>query len=212
MCIRDRRGTAFPVDPGQHTFGFEAAGFVTTTRALVLTEGEKTRRERVVLPHDRHEPQGGDPSKGVLDPTKGTPPTEAATSNPSPVKASRRGTQRTLGLMAGGVGAGSVALGIVFGVLASSKKSAQLEHCRSSTDCTDRSAALDDRSTGTTYATVSTIGIVAGALLLGASAALYLTAPRSLTASPKDATRASSVAITPSIAQNAASLLLRGTF
>jgi hypothetical protein len=44
-------GTALPVDIGQHVFTFDVAGDkpVTVSRTLLLTEGEKGRRERIAV-------------------------------------------------------------------------------------------------------------------------------------------------------------------
>ncbi len=42
-------GRALGVDPGQHVFTFEVPGQAPTTYRFVLKEGEKDRRERIVL-------------------------------------------------------------------------------------------------------------------------------------------------------------------
>jgi hypothetical protein len=42
-------GRALPVNPGEHEAVFEASGFRTSSRRLVISEGEKLRREMVVL-------------------------------------------------------------------------------------------------------------------------------------------------------------------
>src|SRR5437868_1388042 len=42
-------GIAVGVDPGEHTFTFEAKGLPKATRKFVLHEGEKTRREPILL-------------------------------------------------------------------------------------------------------------------------------------------------------------------
>jgi hypothetical protein len=42
-------GTAVAVDPGQHAFTFEVSGQPSVTKGFVLKEGEKLRRERVVI-------------------------------------------------------------------------------------------------------------------------------------------------------------------
>ncbi|MGO9836766.1 MAG: hypothetical protein ACLP1X_21430 [Polyangiaceae bacterium] len=42
-------GTAISLDPGEHVFGFEAAGQAKVEKRLVIHEGEKDRRERVVM-------------------------------------------------------------------------------------------------------------------------------------------------------------------
>jgi hypothetical protein len=45
-------GTAVAVDPGPHAFTFEVSGQPSVTKGFVLKEGEKLRRERVVIgPH-----------------------------------------------------------------------------------------------------------------------------------------------------------------
>jgi hypothetical protein len=42
-------GTAVAVDPGPHAFTFEVSGQPSVTKGFVLKEGEKLRRERVVI-------------------------------------------------------------------------------------------------------------------------------------------------------------------
>lgn len=42
-------GTAFELDPGEHEFVFSAPGYEAVTRKLVIREGEKARREKIVL-------------------------------------------------------------------------------------------------------------------------------------------------------------------
>lgn len=42
-------GTALSVDPGEHRFVFELAGSPAVEKTLVIREGEKDRRERIVL-------------------------------------------------------------------------------------------------------------------------------------------------------------------
>jgi hypothetical protein len=44
-------GTALSVDPGEHKFTFEVAGQPPVDKTLVLHEGEKDRREKMVLVH-----------------------------------------------------------------------------------------------------------------------------------------------------------------
>ena len=41
------QGSALPIDPGEHTFTFEAAGRPSVEKHLMIFEGEKLRRERV---------------------------------------------------------------------------------------------------------------------------------------------------------------------
>ena len=83
-------------------------------------------------------------------------------------------TQRTLGIAAAGVGAGAIATGSVFGILAITTNSAGESKCAGDF-CRQR--GLDQISQANDYATVSTVLFIAGAALVAGGAALYFTAP-----------------------------------
>ena len=133
-------GTPLLVDPGEHVFVFTAPGALAVSRTLVLTEGVKGRRERVVL-----------------------------TAAPAPAPASGMSTQRVVALGLGGVGIAGLIVGGVFGGLTLSEESAQKSDCSSSTiaGCPQHAAAVSAHGTGTTYGAVSTAGFIAaeGAML-----------------------------------------------
>jgi hypothetical protein len=162
-------GTAIPMDPGQHTFGFEASGFEPFTKVLVLKETEKDRRERVVLrrlPKAAAEPSGtGGPAPALPD--------EPPVAEPS----HGLGAQRWLGIVVGGVGLAGVAVGSVFGLKASSEWSAQQSACASSSNCPDHEGAVTHHSNLTTDATISTWAFIGGGALVASGALLVLTAP-----------------------------------
>jgi hypothetical protein len=42
-------GTAFPIDPGEHTFTFETAGQAPVTRTLIIQEAQKDRHESIAF-------------------------------------------------------------------------------------------------------------------------------------------------------------------
>ncbi len=83
-------GTAIAVDPGEHRFVFEAEGMPALERTVIVREGEKARREGVVL--------------GALQATRG---------GPAPITATDGHAQRVAGLFVGGAGA----LGLVVGAV-----------------------------------------------------------------------------------------------
>jgi len=160
-------GTAIPIDPGPHTFVFEAAGFEPVTKTLVLKETEKGRRERVVL---RKAAMATEPSSS----TPGTSlPDEPAPSEPS----HGLGRQRWLGLAVGAVGLAGVAVGSIFGLMASSEWSAQQSACGSASSCPDHDGALTHHANLTTDATISTWSFIGGGVLVATGALLFVTAP-----------------------------------
>ena len=95
-------GKALPVDPGKHVFVFTVDGHPPVTRTLVLVEGEKSRRERVDL-------EG--PPPATTAPAPSTAPVAPATG-----AVGGMGTQKLLGIAAGGAGVVGVGLGAVFGI------------------------------------------------------------------------------------------------
>ena len=108
-------GTMLPVDIGEHLFAFEVPGKPPLTRALVLTEGEKGRREQVMLgaattstPASVAPPA---PPRGPASAAARPPatPISSATMVASPGGA--MGTQKVLGLIAGGVGVAVIGVG-----------------------------------------------------------------------------------------------------
>lgn len=176
---RDERvGTALSLDPGTHTFTFEAPGLPTSTKTLVVVEGAKDRTETVTL---------GTPAPAA-------PPTPPAAPVPDQAPAPSGGSaQKTIGLVVGGAGIAGLALGSVFGLMASSKWS-QAQTDKSETE----------KNTADSQATISTIGFIAGGVLFAGGAVLWLTAP--------SASSTSTVGLVPSVAPGGGGALLRGTF
>jgi serine/threonine-protein kinase len=106
---------------------------------------------------------------------------------------------KVVGLIAGGVGIVGLGLGAGFGLAALSFKSA---HCDSSGTC-------DPGTSQTAYdrGTVSTVGFVAGGVLLGLGVTLFLVAPSGGTEHP-----AASVTVGPMVGSSAGGLRLGGTW
>jgi hypothetical protein len=165
-------GTAIPVDLGEHRFEFEARGLARDTRTLVLREGDKKRRERIVLV-----------AAPVAPPAASTGATRPGAPESPPERPPGDGSaQRAIGVALGGAGVIGLVVGSVFGLVSKSTYDTALTtQCgpprfANATACTG--AGVKDVSRANDQATGSTVGLVAGAALLGGGALLYFTAPR----------------------------------
>ena len=150
--------TPLPVDPGEHTIRVEAPGFVAWETTV---EAFATKRASVVVP---------DLERAPTAPTGGG--TGAGDSGDAPDAPSRAGHDyRTAGLIIGGVGVASMAVGAIFAGMYFSaagecKGASQEENCPSDDPLRDQMA---------TRGTISGISLVAGGAAVVAGAILYLT-------------------------------------
>ena len=164
-------GTAVPVDPGKHTITADAPGRRRWSTTATAAAGPSRVVVRVVAP---------EPSKDVT----AQPVSPAATRASADTRATSQPTAwpnvGIAALVAGGVG---LVTGIVTGTLASSAASDADRACPTS-PCSDR-AGLDANRRAHLFATVSTVGFVAGGVLAATGVAILLFAPSSTaTASP----------------------------
>jgi hypothetical protein len=159
-------GRPLAIDPGAHAFRFEAAGQKPIEKTLVLREGEKDRREAIVI---------GEPPPA--------PPVPAV----PPAPASSWGPQRTIAVVTGSAGVVGLGVGALFGAFAISAKNREQGDCPSA-GCSGYTQAKADYDTATKDATGSTISFIAGGVLVGVGAVLWLTAPAAAPTQP-DATR-----------------------
>jgi hypothetical protein len=201
-------GTALPIDRGAHVFTFEVAGQPPVTRTFMLTEGEKGRRERIVLggtvsPAPLAAPEANAPPPPPPSPlTNGPAVTEPASTGGG------MGTQKILGVVAAGVGVAGIAVGGVFGAMTLAEKSQQTTDCpNASCGSAGHALALTDHSTGMTDSTISTVGFIAGGALLVGGAILFFTGRHS---SERSAT--TGMLLVPSVAPGGGGLFLRGEF
>ena len=156
-------GQAIALDPGTHRFKVEAPGGLATESTFVLRAGERQRQEKIVLASVATSP--------VQTPEK-----------PAPEPSSPGSTQRTIGLVTGGVGVAGLVVGSIFGGIASSQWSDAKDTCGEG--CAKDSPAQAKKSDAESSATIATIGIIAGGVLLATGLVLYFTAPsRSATGS-----------------------------
>jgi hypothetical protein len=181
-------GRPLSVDPGPHVFRLEAPGLPPIERQLVLREGEKSRRESVVLGVPRAAP--APPAPPPLQPT------------------STWSTQRTLALVGGGVGIVGLGLGALFGGYALAAKNDESRDCPSA-GCATRPQAVQDYNAAKDNATGSTVAFVAGGALVAAGVVLWLTAPAPA-GEPSRSPVASGLRLTPGVGPSAATLVVAG--
>jgi hypothetical protein len=152
-------GPAAELDPGEHTFAFEAAGLIRLEKRLLLVESVKQRREVIIM--DR------------ADATR--------TANPAPPPMGQAPTRAegppTLAWVSFGVGGAGLTLGVIAGLVAGGKHSTLEEVCNNPA-ATCPPAYAEDLDAFHTWRTISTIGYVVGALGVAGGATLWLTAPR----------------------------------
>jgi hypothetical protein len=208
-------GTALPVDIGEHVFTFEVSGQAPISRTLVITEGEKGRRERIVIGGVSVPP----PSPAALPapaelPVAAPPPSVSALSaSPAQSMAHKAsvgaglGTQRILGLVGAGVGAAGIAVGTVFGLMTISQKNQQVTDCGSPGACNNHAQAVSDHSSGMTDGAISTAAFIAGGALLAGGAALFFTADRG-----SERPASASMLVAPSVGPGGGGISVRGKF
>jgi hypothetical protein len=190
-------GRAITLDPGDHEFKFEVVGQEPVVRHFVLHETEKTRHEPIVIGSVAVRPS---PAATAPKPALATLPPAADTGT------SAWSSQKTIAVVVGGAGVAGVALGSVFGAIASSKWHSSQTECPMA-GCTDHAQAVTDHDSATNAATVSTVAFVAGGAALATGVVLFFTASRN-EASPSTV----GVRVVPSVGPRAGGFLLQGVF
>jgi hypothetical protein len=163
-------GRAFDVDPGLHKFVFELVSGVKAETTAVANERSKGIVVSVTLDAGGAEPVPGAPSGPATNTGDG-----AVLVPPSGPRSANGSGLRTAGIVVGATGIVGLVVGAVFGVDALSTKSA---HC--SGDLCDDGAS--SRAYG--QATASTVGFVAGGVLLAGGVTLWVLAPKSGASKP----------------------------
>ena len=150
-------GTAIAIEPGEHAFTFEAAPLAAVHKTFVVREGEKDRREQIVL---------AAPASVVA-----TPPVLVRVDAPRAPK-----TQRTIALAVGAAGLASLLAGVAFGSVAAVDWSHAQSDC--GTGCAPSAPAQNERNDALGFATAANVTLVVGGVLLATSVVLWLTSPR----------------------------------
>lgn len=185
--------TAILLDPGEHSFVFELPGQTARIeKSFVLREGERQRRERILVPRQAA-PETPKPDPGLA-------PTPVEGNDPVPGRA-----QRTVGLVVGGVGVVGLVLGGIFGLSAKSKWAEAQANCKPG--CAPDAPAQSTKNDAQSAATLATVSAIAGATLVAGGAVVFFLAPSS-----RSPAAASKLRFVPDVGARSASFSFGGTF
>ena len=200
-------GIEIPIDPGPHTVTASAPKKKTWTSLIEVPNAAGTRTVAVPMLEDGPVMAGAGPAPTTTPSTNAVPGTEddkSGDAHPSAdagASKSTWSTQKTLALVAGGVGGLGLVMGAFMGLSASSDLDASNAdgHCRADNHCDLQGADLRDSYKNKALA--STIGFIIGGVALAGAGVLWFTAPKG-----------PSVAVTPAVGTRDAGLLLRGVW
>jgi hypothetical protein len=202
------QGAAIALDPGEHTFSFQAPGQPPVERSFILREGEQDRHERIVVgvpgPQSSARAAAGPSSSGSAHDSSPEPP-------PPTVDQGAHGWsgQRTAALVVGGLGVAGIVAGSVFGLMSRSAWSSSQSECPSPANCPQYGQAVRDHDSATSSAMISTIAFAAGAVGIAAGAVLWVTSPSAEAAG--SAPRVS-VRVAPAAGPKSAGVVVGGAF
>jgi len=114
-------GTGLPVDSGEHTFTFEAAGQQLVTRTWLIQHTQKERREEIAF-------------AAPAGPASVPPPAGAQQAPPDGAQGGSD-AHKTAALVGAGVAAAGIVTGTIYGVLAISRKNDAEGVCPGSSVC-----------------------------------------------------------------------------
>jgi hypothetical protein len=161
----------FPIDPGDHEVSAGAAGKKPFALKFSVPRGAGATGVSIPLLEDAPEAKAGPPpAPAVAEP----PPSQSASGSGR--------TQRTIGIIVGGVGVAGLAVGTILGVRAIGLKKDRDALCSSGNICDPSGVAKDQHARDTALG--STIGFVAGGALLAGGVVLFLTAAPSRATRP----------------------------
>jgi len=222
-------GSPLAVDPGAHTFAFEAAGQSPMIRRLVVREGEKGRIEHIwfagsssaaAVPLAAPAPSGAPTSSSVPSASSApSSPSDAASTTRSAALASTPsspaeggshggGAQRAWGLTVGGIGLAGIAVGSVYGLMAASAWGDSKNECSPGCSAQAHAAASSDHDRAVSDGTVSTIAFIAGGAFVVGGIAIFASAPGE---SGREATH-TGWAVTPSLGPAGGRIDVKGEF
>jgi serine/threonine-protein kinase len=169
VVSRESLGIALPVDVGDQAVEASAPGRKTWT-ATVRVEGEGVTVpvDVPVLEVDASKPE---PASTLL-PKEPPPPTQDMGA-----QGSSGSTQRTIGLVVGGVGVVGLVVGSVFGLKAKSKNDQSKGECSPTEPNRCSAEGVDLRDQALSAAKIGTVGMIVGGVGLVAGITLFLTAP-----------------------------------
>jgi hypothetical protein len=163
-------GIALAVDPGPHTFRFEAPSAPVVEKQLTIRERDHDRHERIELAtadSQRQVAAIGSPSKPVA---VIAPPAERA-----PARGSSRSTYAALALTSAGVGVVGLGVGTIFGLKSIARHNSAADVCPA--DCQDKHG-VDLWDEARSAGNIATVGFIVGGVgLVGAATLWFVVRP-----------------------------------
>lgn len=194
-------GVPVPVDPGDHLIEASAPDREPWTGHITVDANSDKKEIAVPVLDKQATPAPPVEQASVLSPA---PPAERTPDHHAPFP------MRTVGLVVGGAGIVSLALGSYFGASAISKSSDAKRRCPLSSPCDDPSA-VSENNDAKSDALISDITVIGGVAAIGAGVFMFLTAPKE-PAAPSEAAPAAAWRLVPTIGRKTAGLTLRATF
>jgi len=156
-------GTAHAVDPGPHTFRYEAAGMEPVEEQVLVSQGEKDRVLKVVLT----------PAGAPKDPTPKPPPVVDAPPPPTSGEAATGAKPSALPWVIGGVGVAGL---LVFGIF---ETMGQVDYANMKSGCglTPQKCAPGDVDAARAKLGVAIAGLAVGAIGIGTAVTMLLLRP-----------------------------------
>lgn len=166
-------GMEVPVDPGVYEVVASAPGYLPYQTTVTVSSAAP--KQTVLVPALEVDPNAPDPAAASEEAPVSEPVPPA--SEPEKEAAPPGRTQRTVGLVLGGVGLLGLGFGTVFGLVAIDENNRALQAgCEGAVCPPGQGAALS--SAALDHATMSTVFFIAGGALVATGAVVYFTAPR----------------------------------
>jgi len=203
-------GSAVMIDPGEHEFRFEVSAQEPVSKRFVLRQGEKNRREEILIgpPAPLAPPVPPPAQPAAAPPSAPTVVLLDSRATPEPQQLDSTGSfQRTMGTLLLAVGIPVAALtGLYYGGAALTKWTAAQSDCN--TACGEGSQAQTERHDAGSAATSANIAFAAAGVALVGGIVLRVTAParRPIASPPRE------VRVLPAVSNRGGEVLLSGTF
>jgi hypothetical protein len=192
----DALGVPIFVNPGTHAVKATADGFDPMSQKFEVAEGKTANVSLAMV---------SNPS-AVASPS----PSPSPEGGPAPAW----NTQKTLALVAGGVGVVGLGVGVAFGIVATSDASTTKTDCQPTT-CTPQghANALSEHSSAATAGDLSTAMFIVGGVGVAAAAVLWFTAPKGeKSPTPATAMTIRGLRFDPVVSAHGTSMMISGSF
>jgi hypothetical protein len=169
-------GTPLPTDAGEYEISARAPDHESWSKTIKVTEAHEPLS--VVVPKLK---------RSVTTSSEPAPPVPAAQTIPDTQPEKPGSSQRTVGLVVGGVGVLALIADGIFTILAASKNSASKDNCSKADENICNPDGVAQREDASSFATIASITGAAGGIVLASGAVIYFTAPSGETGAPSGA-------------------------